>query len=113
MSIEGESNEWHPLKTSALTDERKGCDGIFDRKRTAEDVGRIADQPMGPIEDKPFGGARMGSEVGHDGLDEGQCRGDASDNGVRILRHRNRRPAFEFDEDDDEGDHGQCPGGDH
>ncbi len=83
------------------------------RLLTAENVGGIANEPMCPVENKAFGCARMRPKVGHERLNEGQHRGDNTDNSVGICCDGQRRPSTQFDKNDDESGHRQKPSDRH
>ena len=68
----------------------------------ADDVGRVADEPMHPIEQGSsivVGGA---SQHGDQGLYEAQSRGDDPQQGVRILAQRDLGPAVKLQKDEHE-----------
>ena len=65
---------------------------------------------MAPVEKWPPCSSGPRSEGGHERLNESQACGYAAEDGVRVVC---RRPALQFNEDDDKTGHGQAPSENH
>lgn len=67
---------------------------------TGENVRRVADDRVSPVEDVSVGCVRLRSQRRHERLNEGQTGGDAADHRVRVVGDRLGDPAVEVDEYD-------------
>lgn len=64
---------------------------------------------MSPVENETFGRARVWSEKGHERLNKGQHGGHYPDDGMRVSRHWQRRPASQFDKNENKSNDRQQP----
>ena len=82
-------------------------DGVEDANNP-EDLGRVANQPVRPVEDAPVSGTGCGSDESEEGLEEAEADGDEADQRVRVAVERLAHP-LDLEDDEDKASDGETP----
>jgi len=82
-------------------------DGIEDANY-GKDLGRVANQPVHPVEDAPVSGAGCGSDESEEGLEEAKADCDEANQRVRVAVEGLAHP-LDLEDDEDKGSDGETP----